>query len=363
MLKFGGSPCLLSGRTTNDKHNMTAAEGRRGCLRPTRSAFREGPIAGCGQGRLRSVRDPRSRPSGARPLGRSPGGRSLHTTRGHAAGRAAARAQCREGRASRRPTRRSDTDPEPDMDGGRASVRNVRSKCRCSHVLQFTFRRAVCCVLHRPPSQVIHCTVLFSHHSLSLSLLRLSRAHWSRTSSSRCCDGDGSRRQHGECCFGGSNVEATLSRATVAGQTGPRPRESNVGKPRTPGRPPDEGSGGPGECGQPPGTTTTSTGSGPSPRGGYAAPADGPDCGAGSRGGQLQRCPPGRPPTTATTTTTASRRASRLVANDPTAGSPTVTLLRLLLPLNAQVWKSSRADGGGRPRKRPAPRGPVQMPH
>ena len=82
-------------QTTN---NMTAAEGRRGCLRPTRSAFREGPIAGCGQGRLRSVRDPRSRPSGARPLGRSPGGRSLHTTRGHAAGRAAARAQCREGR-------------------------------------------------------------------------------------------------------------------------------------------------------------------------------------------------------------------------------------------------------------------------
>jgi hypothetical protein len=154
-------------QTTN---NMTAAEGRRGCLRPTRSAFREGPIAGCGQGRLRSVRDPRSRPSGARPLGRSPGGRSLHTTRGHAVGRAAARAQCREGRASRRPTRRSDTDPEPDMDGGRASVRNVRSKCRCSHVLQFTFRRAVCCVLHRPPSQVIHCTVLFSHHSLSLSL-------------------------------------------------------------------------------------------------------------------------------------------------------------------------------------------------
>lgn len=42
-----------------------------------------------------------------------------------------------------------------------ATVRNVRSKCRCSCVLQFTFRRAVSCVLHRPPSQVIHCTVLF----------------------------------------------------------------------------------------------------------------------------------------------------------------------------------------------------------
>jgi hypothetical protein len=53
------------------------------------------------------------------------------------------------------------TDPEPGMDSGRATVRNVRSKCRCSCVLQFTFRRAVSCVLHRPPSQVIHCIVLF----------------------------------------------------------------------------------------------------------------------------------------------------------------------------------------------------------
>ena len=28
--------------------------------------------------------------------------------------------------------------------------------------------------------------------------------------------------------------------------------------------------------------------------------------------------------------------------NDPTAGSPTVTLLRLLLPLNDQVWLTSQ---------------------
>ena len=46
------------------------------------------------------------------------------------------------------------------MDSGQATVRNVRSKCRCSCVLQFTFRHAVGCVLHRPPSQVIHCIVL-----------------------------------------------------------------------------------------------------------------------------------------------------------------------------------------------------------
>jgi hypothetical protein len=29
------------------------------------------------------------------------------------------------------------------------------------------------------------------------------------------------------------------------------------------------------------------------------------------------------------------------IMNDPTAGSPTVTLLRLLLPLNDQVWTTS----------------------
>lgn len=54
------------------------------------------------------------------------------------------------------------------MDNGQARVRNMRSKCRCSYVLQFTFRRAVCCVLHRPPSQVIHCVVLSLFDSLRL---------------------------------------------------------------------------------------------------------------------------------------------------------------------------------------------------
>ena len=32
----------------------------------------------------------------------------------------------------------------------------------------------------------------------------------------------------------------------------------------------------------------------------------------------------------------------RLTVNDPSAGSPTETLLRLLLPLNDQVWTSFR---------------------
>ena len=40
------------------------------------------------------------------------------------------------------------------------------------------------------------------------------------------------------------------------------------------------------------------------------------------------------------------------IDNDPSAGSPTETLLRLLLPLNAQVWKSSRAHA--RPKSREA---------
>ena len=77
------------------------------------------------------------------------------------------RAQCSSNQSindddDRRPEMDVYTDPEPDMDSGRATVRNVRSKCRCSCVLQFTFRRAVSCVLHRPPSQVIHCIVWYS---------------------------------------------------------------------------------------------------------------------------------------------------------------------------------------------------------
>ena len=36
------------------------------------------------------------------------------------------------------------------------------------------------------------------------------------------------------------------------------------------------------------------------------------------------------------------RREVRPTDNDPSAGSPTETLLRLLLPLNASVWSTSR---------------------
>ena len=41
-----------------------------------------------------------------------------------------------------------------------AHFRNMSSKCRCSCVLQFTRHHGVSSVLHRPPSQMIHCIVL-----------------------------------------------------------------------------------------------------------------------------------------------------------------------------------------------------------
>ena len=42
-------------------------------------------------------------------------------------------------------------------------------------------------------------------------------------------------------------------------------------------------------------------------------------------------------------------------SNDPSAGSPTETLLRLLLPLNAQVWESSKATIEIKNLERPRP--------
>ena len=51
-------------------------------------------------------------------------------------------------------------DPDPNVDMRRAHVRNMRSKCRYSYVLQFTLHLGAGSVLHRPPSQMIHCAVL-----------------------------------------------------------------------------------------------------------------------------------------------------------------------------------------------------------
>ena len=52
-------------------------------------------------------------------------------------------------------------DPDPRVGPLQAQTCNMRSKCRCSCVLQFTLCHASSCVLHRPPSQLIHCIALY----------------------------------------------------------------------------------------------------------------------------------------------------------------------------------------------------------
>lgn len=54
-----------------------------------------------------------------------------------------------------------------------------------------------------------------------------------------------------------------------------------------------------------------------------------------------------------------SFQSSATIVNDPSAGSPTETLLRLLLPLNDQVWSSFRYAGA----TREPLRAPVRRPH
>ena len=138
MLKFGGSPCLLSGRSKN-----LGAQRRRVEEPSATHVAQDGS------------EDPGEYPKSQRGSSRTKTRSKLEATLGLPR-ETGARAQCREPEFAEG----CKTDPEPDMDSGRAGVRNMRSKCRCSYVLQFTFRRAVCCVLHRPPSQVIHCAVL-----------------------------------------------------------------------------------------------------------------------------------------------------------------------------------------------------------
>jgi hypothetical protein len=158
MLKFGGSPCLLSGRKMSlvQESPPTGGKGTPSALRSPTQDDRPREKGG-DPGFLQRV-CPRFKPT-ARPTGR---GNNQMKRLGATPER---EAQCPSQRGDGRDAK---TDPEPDMDNGRARVRNMRSKCRCSYVLQFTFRRAVCCVLHRPPSQVIHCGVLSLFDSLRL---------------------------------------------------------------------------------------------------------------------------------------------------------------------------------------------------
>ena len=54
------------------------------------------------------------------------------------------------------------TDPDTRVGVQWAHTCNMRSNCQCSCVLQFTLCHAFSSVLHRPPSQLIHCIVLYS---------------------------------------------------------------------------------------------------------------------------------------------------------------------------------------------------------
>ena len=69
------------------------------------------------------------------------------------------------------------------MRGGTKCIRrNMRSTCQWSCVLQFTWRRAVCCGLHRPMSQVIPCLGLrllcFILYTLSMSTHERTNHKW-----------------------------------------------------------------------------------------------------------------------------------------------------------------------------------------
>ena len=182
------------------------------------------------------------------------------------------------------------------MGGGRASARNMRSKCRCSYVLQFTFRRAVSCVLHRPPSQVIHCAVL------SLKTEALSPQRTSEPTTDSC---------HRFPTRGELDAETGRRQEIFKRQRAPHLSAGRQGQPTGARRPRRDAL---------PSTV----------RGRRAKDAS-----------RERSAPEPR-------RVSHSAGKGRAIANDPTAGSPTVTLLRLLLPLNAQVWESSRTTQSAR---------------
>ena len=200
------------------------------------------------------------------------------------------------------------TDPEPGMDSRQAAVRNMRSKCRCSCVLQFTFRRAVSCVLHRPPSQVIHCIVLFLS-SLSLARERSFKRNQRLTSASTSHHGKGSKKK-----------PDTPTPPTRDDAEGARPQSAESAPRRR----------------------TTRTDHVAATRAGRLR---GPRQTGGGRH-TLERESAAHSHGTTRDQGVISKSEDSNLVNDPSAGSPTETLLRLLLPLNAQVWKSSRQPRG-----------------
>ena len=151
-------------------------------------------------------------------------------------------------------------------------------------------------VLHRPSSQVIHCTVLYSTINIQPTLWPLrvnlfSARHF----------------PHGERAKKPSGEAKIFERLVISWN-------AVVGAPYLPVTGP---------------------------------PAD---------GAPLQQTPPAHSVERWQSDWTAARRSETrwnqfqaqeelLTNNDPSAGSPTETLLRLLLPLNAQVWESFQHNG------------------
>ena len=75
--------------------------------------------------------------------------------------------------------------------------------------------------------------------------------------------------------------------------------------------------------------------------------SSGEDAREGARGGRPQRGTAGGPKAKVRT------GFGMDTGNDPSAGSPTETLLRLLLPLNNKVWTASRSVASGEPNASP----------
>ena len=162
----------------------------------------------------------------------------------------------------------------------------MRSKCRCSCVLQFTLRHAFSSVLHRPPSQLIHCIALYLGYQRQASMIGAKMYVLHNYVPGR---GVSKRPERPASLVRPSTVpELRAARSRTLGT-----KESRAGS----------------RLDDPPQTSGASeTWLGKSQ----------------TRGVKVYR-------------TVISK-----TFNDPSAGSPTETLLRLLLPLSATVWSSFR---------------------
>ena len=195
------------------------------------------------------------------------------------------------------------------METRRAYFRNMRSKCRCSCVLQFTRHHRVSSVLHRPPSQMIHCIVL-CFLILGPEVQSVHDANTSQRRRSRLEKPDMGGDQNPFRGESSLNCWIFIPNST---DRGPK-RVQYLKQARR-----DEGA----DIRSGPLTGDVRAGAGrPRLRGGR--PQEGS---AVPRGFLWVRVSTG---------------VGHATDNDPSAGSPTETLLRLLLPLNATVWSSSR---------------------